>query len=737
MNWLQHLLSRDAEARELLQGSARKVIITMGVLYLIWHFILTLYWPEIFTPSLWYCSVVMALAVGLSLRLLNRAYILSQAIWFTGLLLTIIEGYHLYRQPQILLTLAFLPLMGFVMLGLRGTLAMAGLLLGVCGVWGWLPFLPPLPPGYAQVAAGTVASVTALGWGISSNLIAANEASLYHYREALVRLEEARQQRAEISVLLKEQSKATYQLDRLNQMLLYARARAEEAREERDRFAMAVSHELRSPLNYIIGFSDLMVNSPETYGSLESWPAGLYDDIQEVYRSSTHLNSLINDILDMGKIEAQQMLLLKDKVTLIQIIEEVNEMASLSISHQGLWLKVEVEPDLPPVYVDRTRIRQVLINLVTNALHFTHQGGITIRARREGERMLRVEVEDTGAGIAEEDLPKIFTEFRQAGNQNWRRQEGTGLGLAIGRRFIQLHKGDLSVQSTLGKGSIFFFTLPVDVQPVEELELARIEPRQVGRPAQLPLVLFLSTNTLWAKMIGETLNGYKVTLMAEPGQLRQAVLQLYPRVVLVDRQLWADEAVQEFMLNQPYDLPVVAVDIPSMLSKEAPLPEGVVRYLVKPVSRQVLMETVSDLGGQVQTLLVVDDDPTMVRFLMQTLKSGETEAQAGSDYRFITALNGQQALTALHQDKVDAVLLDLDLPDINGLTLLEAIRRDPACNTLPVVIISANDLPSAMPDQKGRLEVALNRPLSRREMVELLNAVLEKLVPQLPPDREL
>lgn len=737
MNWLQHLLSRDAEARELLQGSARKVIITMGVLYLIWHFILTLYWPEIFTPSLWYCSVVMALAVGLSLRLLNRAYILSQAIWFTGLLLTIIEGYHLYRQPQILLTLAFLPLMGFVMLGLRGTLAMAGLLLGVCGVWGWLPFLPPLPPGYAQVAAGTVASVTALGWGISSNLIAANEASLYHYREALVRLEEARQQRAEISVLLKEQSKATYQLDRLNQMLLYARARAEEAREERDRFAMAVSHELRSPLNYIIGFSDLMVNSPETYGSLESWPAGLYDDIQEVYRSSTHLNSLINDILDMGKIEAQQMLLLKDKVTLKQIIEEVNEMASLSISHQGLWLKVEVEPDLPPVYVDRTRIRQVLINLVTNALHFTHQGGITIRARREGERMLRVEVEDTGAGIAEEDLPKIFTEFRQAGNQNWRRQEGTGLGLAIGRRFIQLHKGDLSVQSTLGKGSIFFFTLPVDVQPVEELELARIEPRQVGRPAQLPLVLFLSTNTLWAKMIGETLNGYKVTLMAEPGQLRQAVLQLYPRVVLVDRQLWADEAVQEFMLNQPYDLPVVAVDIPSMLSKEAPLPEGVVRYLVKPVSRQVLMETVSDLGGQVQTLLVVDDDPTMVRFLMQTLKSGETEAQAGSDYRFITALNGQQALTALHQDKVDAVLLDLDLPDINGLTLLEAIRRDPACNTLPVVIISANDLPSAMPDQKGRLEVALNRPLSRREMVELLNAVLEKLVPQLPPDREL
>ena len=149
------------------------------------------------------------------------------------------------------------------------------------------------------------------------------------------------------------------------------------------------------------------------------------------------------------------------------------------------------------------------------------------------------------------------------------------------------------------------------------------------------------------------------------------------------------------------------------------------------------METMAGLGRQVQTLLVVDDDPTMVRFLMQTLKAGEIDEPDAPEYQFLTAFDGQQALAALHREKADAVLLDLDLPDINGLTLLEAIRRDPACASLPVVIISANDLPAAAPDQKGRLEVALNRPLSRREVVELLNAVLEKLAPQLPPGREL
>ena len=139
---------------------------------------------------------------------------------------------------------------------------------------------------------------------MSSNLISAIEASSYHYNEAVRRLEETRQHRAQISVLLREQTKANYQLERMNRMLAYARAKADEAREDRDRFTLAVSHELRSPLNFILGFSDLMVNSPETYAARESWPPGLYDDVQEIYRSSTHLLGLINDILDMGKMDA-------------------------------------------------------------------------------------------------------------------------------------------------------------------------------------------------------------------------------------------------------------------------------------------------------------------------------------------------------------------------------------------------------------------------------------------------
>ena len=147
-------------------------------------------------------------------------------------------------------------------------------------------------------------------------------------------------------------------------MLQQARRRAEDARADRDRFILAVSHELRSPLNFIIGFSDLMVNSPETYADPDVWPPGLYDDAQEIYRSSNHLLELINDILDMGQIDARRMTLFREKASLIQIVDEVRKMVRGAFDQKGLSLKVEVGSDLPDVFIDCTRIRQVLLNLV-------------------------------------------------------------------------------------------------------------------------------------------------------------------------------------------------------------------------------------------------------------------------------------------------------------------------------------------------------------------------------------
>lgn len=733
MQWLQTLLSRDAEARELYQSSSRKIIWTVAGVYLVWHMLATLFWTELFSPDLWLCTVVMVATVWGALHLLSRSYMLAQAVWFIGLSLTVMIAYNLFHRPEIALTLVFLPMMAFAMMGLRGALGVELLVVWIATAWNTLPWMAPLPAGYQTGVAIASLAATALGWGIADNLISANEASSFHYHEALERLEEARRHRAEVSSLLKELGKSNYQLDRLNRMLSAARSRAEEAREERDRFALAVSHELRSPMNFIIGFSDLMVNSPDTYGPLETWPPGLYDDVQEIYRSSTHLHGLINDILEMGKIDAQQMVLFREKTNLGELMEDIRRMLVGAVEKKGLALELQVEPDLPEIYADRTRIRQVMINLVTNALHFTVAGKITIRVLRQDARFLRVEVEDTGSGIAPEDLPKLFREFRQVGSQNWRRDEGTGLGLSIGRRFIQLHNGEMGVESELGRGSTFHFTLPVEEINVEELKFPEVLLDETARvplresPEEQPLVLFLSVDPFWARIFSEALDGYKITLLSDPEQLFTAAAQYYPRAILIDQAVQQHPLVQNFLHRPPYDVPVIFLTTPVNLNRVTSLPEGVRNYLVKPVSRQTLTETVQALGENVTTLLVVDDDPGMVRFVTQALRSEEADPLK---YRFVTAFNGNEAMQHLGQQAIDAVLLDLDLPDMNGFSVLESMQQDACLQKIPVVIISANDLPQSLVNQrKGDFQVLLNRPFSRRELAEMLKGVLEHAAP--------
>ncbi len=325
-------LSRPrSETEEMLLSTSRKIIITSAAIYLGVHFIATLFWTDIFSPRLWLVTLIMLATLILSLRILPRNQTLGKGLWFTGLSAAVLTAYHLFPAPEILLLFAVFPMMAEVMLGVRGTLIIAGILLVFIFFLPHIPFQQPVDNQYRLVLLIATLAGGIFGWALSDNLISANETANYHYYEALKRLEETRRHRAEISVLLKEQSKSNYQLDRLNKMLTIARARAEEARIDRDRFALAVSHELRSPLNFIIGFSDLMVNSPETYAPLKRWPPGLYDDIKEVYRSSNHLLALINDILEMGKIDAQQITLFKERLRVSDLIEEVRDIVEPAV----------------------------------------------------------------------------------------------------------------------------------------------------------------------------------------------------------------------------------------------------------------------------------------------------------------------------------------------------------------------------------------------------------------------
>jgi signal transduction histidine kinase/CheY-like chemotaxis protein len=735
---IENFFRWNVQDHELMQSISKKVMGTTIGTYLAWHIVATLCWPQTFSPEIYIISAIMIAATVLSFWLLPKSYFLAMITWFFGLTSAVITTFSLFHYPAILLCLAIIPIMAEVMMGMRLTIILDALLITMLVTWAGTTTAIPFPHNYLAVPVLVLLAVTLLGWGIMDNLLSSIEAASYHYREAVQRLNEAREHRAEISVLLKDVNKANYQLENLNRMLIYARAQADEAREERDRFAMAVSHELRSPLNFIIGFSDLMVNSPDTYAKSEDWPHGLYDDIREIYKSSTHLMSLINDILDMGKMDAQQMVLFKEKIDFSLIIEDVRQMVHSAVESKGLELIILVEPDLPMVYVDRTRIRQVLLNLVTNALRFTRKGSITIHAFQAGENTLRIDVNDTGVGIAKTEQSKVFKEFRQVGTQNWQRGEGSGLGLSIGRRFIQMHGGEMGLESEAGKGSTFYFTIPIqqqidaleEVDQEEDPEAARA--RRLQAEEKLPALVFLSHDAFSARVFAESLQGIRATLITDPERLFSTVASTYPRSVIIDESLENDPTVVSFIKEPPYDVPVFIFPIPlSRQSRSSNLPDGVSDYLVKPVPRQLMIETVARLDIYPHTILVVDDDPGMARFVAQTLKTtDDDDYQLPEDLNIVSALDGQEALRFIQALPIGLILLDLDLSDMNGLTLLNQMRIENKLHKIPVVIISASDPPPTFePRKKGEFRVLVNRPFSNKELNDILNGSLHQVTP--------
>ncbi len=751
MSLLRSVSLPDNESRELILSAARNLISIVGALYLAWHFVATLAWPKIFSPSLWVSTLMMLLIVILSLSLLERYYLVSQVVWLGGLVATIAQAYVTYEAPEVLILLVLLPVMAVVTLGVNGTLVVVLSIIGLMSVMPHLWWVPPLPPGYvAGIVLGSV-FMGFFGWGLSSNLLSAIDAASYHFSEARHLLEETRQHRAEISRMLKDRNQANYQLERLNQMLHFARKRAEEARVDRDRFVLAVSHELRSPLNFILGFSDLMVNSPDTYAPLKEWPVGLYDDVQEIYHSSRHLLGLINDILDMGQIDAQQMVLFRELVFLDEIMEEVSRIVATAFDQKGLYLRYEVEPNLPQVSVDRTRLRQVLLNLVNNSLRFTEQGGVTI-ALQQMEGALQVSVADTGSGIADEDIPKVFDEFRQVGVDRWRRREGSGLGLSISRRFVELHGGKMWLESEQGMGTKFFFTIPLQASAMLEPQPTESDRWREPGSGHQPLVLLLTENSAVLQIAQGWLPDYQLIVVARAEELLSRVAQHLPHAVLVDQALLDQQRLP--LRELPYDLPVISLVFPVVKERAQALPAGVAHYLVKPVARQTLVEAVKELASQseeifVQRLLVVDDDPAMLRFVMQAFRAeilgqevspsdGEMEEdQPSQGYQIITAQTAQEALDLLREQAVDVLLLDLDLPDLSGWEMLAQIRQGQTLSQPRVVIISALDLPqNLLVYGQAVLDIRMKRPLSATELGEVLKPILDSVQPVYPVNKQ-
>jgi len=278
------------------------------------------------------------------------------------------------------------------------------------------------------------------------------------YEQARQNLEEARDRQVELKQALKDLELSANQTIRLNDMLAAAREAVEEARRAKEAFVANVSHELRTPLNMIIGFSDMILGSPGVYA--RRLPPALMADIAAIKRNSQHLADLVDDVLDLSEADTGRMQLLKEWGSIREIVGEATEAVTALFEQKGLSLTVDIPENLPSIYCDHTRIRQVILNLLSNAGRFTDRGGTKVRVVLQNDAFV-VSVSDTGPGMSPEHLEHMFEPFQQADVSIRRRYGGSGLGLSISKRFVEMHGGKIWLESELDKGTTAYFSLPL------------------------------------------------------------------------------------------------------------------------------------------------------------------------------------------------------------------------------------------------------------------------------------
>ncbi len=472
---------------------------------------------------------------------------------------------------------------------------------------------------------------------------------------------------------------------RLYRDALESRRLAEEASRLKSRFLSTVSHELRTPLNLITSLSAILLREGEQIDSTRC--VVNREDIEHIYASAQHLDGLIRDVLDLARSEVGQLRLVCEPLDLAQVLQPVLDIGQQLARDKGLTWRAEIPQELPQVWGDRTRLRQVVLNLVHNAIKFTAQGYIALAVTVEGDH-LTVSVQDTGLGIPPEEQGAIFDEFRQSERTAARGYGGLGLGLAICKRLVELHGGEIGVRSSgeEGSGSTFYFSLPV--VPPSTAETPSAEMRQV---------ILLAKNAEGERLLRAHLaqQGLGVTVLrieewAEVERLPR-LLTGAPQAVILDRAVAAERGwdIVNVLRHNPVTrhVPVLfyalagADDSGSLLE---------IDYLTKPMGAAELAETLAyhgiPAGEGPATILVVDDEPGVLAMHARIIESQSPH------YRVLQARNGREALAIIRQERPDLVLLDLMMPELDGFGVLEAMRAEEMSRNIPVIVLTGQVL---------------------------------------------
>lgn len=496
---------------------------------------------------------------------------------------------------------------------------------------------------------------------------------------------------------------------------------AEEANRLKSRFLSMVSHELRTPLSLIVELSNILLQEHDQ--AAPSLPEPLREDVERILANAQHLGWLINDVLDLASDEAGQLRLICEQLDLSDVLRPVVETGRQLAANKGLAWHDSLPQGGPWVWGDRIRLRQVALNLVHNAVKFTDQGEVRLEIiTRPGE--VTVEVHDTGLGIPATEQEMIFSEFGRTERSIARGYGGLGLGLAICKRLVELHGGAIGVRSTgqEGEGSTFYFSLPIVQAPVPVKEQAARTPSSAG-------VLVLTEQKGDVEQLCEHLRrrGIQVSVLETAVEWLAQMVLMQPSVIVLDVGLASEQGWQmvQVLRRNP-----ATQEIPLLFHSqtEAGIALMEMDYLAKPVSQSDLTRILDQhlplqgAAGVGRTILVVDDDPDTVELHARIVQAHS------SAHRVIKAYGGRAALEILRRQRVDLVLLDLLMPEVDGFAVLESMRETATMRDVPVIVLTGQTLTEVdMARLKRGVVTVLEKGLfSLDETVAHISAALER-----------
>src|SRR5215475_3395552 len=509
----------------------------------------------------------------------------------------------------------------------------------------------------------------------------------------------------------------TYDISALKEVeeaLKAARDQAEAMSRTKSTFLANMSHERRTPLNAIIGLTEMVVSNAARFGTEKA-----QEPLQRVNRAGKHLLGLINELLDLSKIEAGKLELHPESVDLVPLIDEVIGTARQLAEQNKNRLVVECQESLGPLTVDPMRLRQILLNLLSNACKFTKEGEVTLRARKvpDGRSWIEFAVSDTGIGMTAEQQQKLFEEFSQADALTARRFGGTGLGLAITRKLARLMGGDVTVASEPGKGSIFTVRLPGGT------DIPARTFTEGGRRPDGDCVLVIDDDATARELLTDQLKAEGFSVVTASGGLEGLKLakEVHPSVITLDVIMpdldgWSVLAAlrQDSELSE---IPVIMVTILDQQRRGVAL--GAAGYLTKPIDREQLHRLVERFRAQPTRVLLVEDDSFERERMHAWLKSQRWVVQE--------AANGREALDRLQQSKPDLILLDLMMPEMDGFQVVATLQKEAGWRDIPVIVITALDLDAKDRDRlnSGVQSVLVKETFQPADLVERIRRLAQ------------